>query len=87
MQQQVSSILIDTYYIPSIEMSSFVTENLIPILEDGLSDTPSSDPLNLYMLHRGYGTDLAHQGTTTSHPSDYSTFSVGQVVLCLRLLK
>ena len=51
--------------------SSFITENLIPILDDNsLFDTPSSDSLNLYILHRGYGVDLGHHWTITNHLSD-----------------
>lgn len=74
-------MLTDTYYIPRTEMPLCITGNLVPILQDGLFETSSSDPLNLYTLHVSYNTTvLPHHQTTTNHPSDYSTFSGGQVI-------
>ena len=69
MQKQIIYSL-KPIYIPGIMTSSFITENLIPILDDNLFDTPSSAPLNLYILHRGYGMDLGHHWTTANHLSD-----------------
>lgn len=45
-----------------------------------LETHPRSGPLNLYILHRSCGTDSTHHWTRTNHPSDYSSFSVGQAV-------
>lgn len=55
-----------------------ITENLVPILQDGLRHLALVHWIFIYYIK--LSTDLTHYWTKTNHPSDYSTFNMEQAV-------